>query len=508
MKGFMIYEDYRGKKVVEAVKLGVVNYTTSSSDGDWVSELSGIRNSSTQAYCNKEDTYDFEVGALIALMKMCGFDKSYKAIEEAFKYNSYDAKKSKVYEEKIHTLEKEKEQIIVAKNILYNNLEEENECLEEEKKHLKDKYERCQHILQSRTKDIHRLENEVIDLKTQICLMAKKEADFIDKNKELHKNIDELFESDKHAKSEVARLSFKNHRLEEENKMLCDKIKFLDKENRNLIYGGRQNGKQYTFLVDLFKKIPQNKVDEAYKEAYNTKLPLWQKEFLNQMYGIYKESKEKIELPGTLDINGTTYRKSIQIKGFNIKIKPPTKREEMWDEIFALHKESDVVIKVKREDVNAFLHEIEKRIPEITWASTVKIFETKYTIGDIYEELKTCDTIYFRLSKENTLTYSSDSHIYPYREIKSIDYLPPMRWDLFKKGRIVVGVRKEHYDEFKKEITRQFGLTNQHKPYENFNYSFYMHYKNVNFIEAVGRSQFRQPTMINNHKVVYWEDVR
>lgn len=447
MKGIIIYEDYRGKEVVEAIKLGMVNYECKSdtSDGSWINNLSGVRKESTLARCNKEDTYDFEVGALIALMKMCGFDKSYKAIEEAFKYNSYDAKKSKVYEEKIHTLEKEKEQIIVAKNILYNRLDEEF-------KRLKDKNSRQFEYIKEKDEEIKK--------------------------------------------------------LREENEKLCDKIKFLDKENRNLIYGGRQNGKQYTFLVDLFKKIPQNKVDEAYKEAYNTKLPLWQKEVLKQMYDVYQESKEKIELPGTLDINGTTYRKSIQIKGFNIKIKPPTKREEMWAEIFALHKESDVIIKVKKEDVNTFLHEIENKIPEITWLSTDKIFETKYTIGDIYEELKTCDTIYFRLSKINTLSYSSDECIYAFRGLKPIDYLPPMRWDLFKKGRIVVGVRKEHYDEFKKEITRQFGLTNQYKPYENFNYSFYMHYKNVNFIEAVGRSQFRQPTMINNHKVVYWEDVR
>ena len=57
--------------------------------------------------------------------------------------------------------------------------------------------------------------------------------------------------------------------------------------------------------------------------------------------------------------------------------KIPTKREEMWNEIFALHKENDVIIKVKREDVTTFLQEIQNRIPEITWVSGQKILEAK-----------------------------------------------------------------------------------------------------------------------------------
>ena len=83
-----------------------------------------------------------------------------------------------------------------------------------------------------------------------------------------------------------------------------------------------------------------------------------------------------------------------------------------------------------------------------------------------------------------------------------------MRWDLFKKGRIVVGVREEQYKEFKEAIVQQFGVINQSKPYDNFNYTFFMYDKNANFVEAVSRSQFRQLKTLNGHKVVYWEDIR
>lgn len=341
MKGIIIYEDYRGKQVVEAIKLGTVNYKCTSDD-NWVNELSGIRMSSTQACCNKSDTYDFETGALIALMKMCGFDKSYKAIDEAFKYNSYDVKKSKEYEEEIKA------------------------------------------------------------------------------------------------------------------------------------------------LVALFKKLDQKKVDAAYKEAYNTKLPVWQKEVLNQMYDVY--------------VDKWLY-------------KPPTKREEMWDKIFALHKKGDVIIKVKREDVNAFLHEIENKFSEITWASGVKIFETKYTIGDIYAGLKLRDVCYFRLRKENKLSYSSDEFIYAFKSFKRIDYLPPMRWDLFKKGRIVVGCTEEEVPEFREKVVRELGNVRMEKySVENLHCNgpirVYFHYnKDTNWLKPLLVSGIPR-VKVNNHKVVYWEDVR
>lgn len=452
MKGFMIYETPlwgNEKNVVYLQEVKDASYTLKQIGSDDITcYLEGIatKDPVTKATCNKDDTYDFEVGALIALMKKCGAKKSAEACCEAFPHETSGSiyRENKRYIKRIKELEEKVDNLYAYNKNLINEIDQKN-------------HEIISLKALKLTNESLKKDNESF---RRTCEKLKKE------NEELHKDIDELFENDTYRKSEVARLSFKNHRLEEENEKLkldCEKLQHGYIDTDMMFCGGRQNGKQYTFLVDLFKGIPKDKVDAAYKEAYN------------KWTGLYKI---------------------------------PTKRAQMWAEIFALHKESDVIIKVKKEDVNTFLHEIENKIPEITWLSTDKIFETKYTIGDIYEELKTCDTIYFRLSKINTLSYSSDECIYAFRGLKPIDYLPPMRWDLFKKGRIVVGVRKEHYDEFKKEITRQFGLTNQHKPYENFNYSFYMHYKNVNFIEAVGRSQFRQPTMINNHKVVYWEDVK
>lgn len=374
MKGIIIYEDFitEFKSVVNCGRLSPACYTCRGSADDIPqASVSGGLLETTTAICSGGDKYDFETGALIALMKMCGRDKVIKACDELYRDDNY--------------------------------------------------------------------------------------------------------------KNALQEMTENNEKLIEENKRL--------------------------------------------------------KEVLNQMYGIHKESKEKIELPRTLDINGVVYRKSIQIKDADEEIKPlhndsldslieenrafiqrvfdewgwidgPTKRKEMWSELFAIHKESDVVIKVKREDVNAFLHEIEKKIPEITWASNQKIFEVKHTIGNIYGELRTCDVVHFRLSKATKLSYSSDPDIYLYKYLKHITYLPPMRWDLFKKGRIVVGVRKEQYKEFKEAITKRFGVINIHNPYDGFDYSFFIYDKYANFVESIDRSQFRQLKILNNHKVVYYEDVR
>ena len=38
----------------------------------------------TKATCSPDDEYDFEIGALIALMKMCGKEKTEKAYLETF----------------------------------------------------------------------------------------------------------------------------------------------------------------------------------------------------------------------------------------------------------------------------------------------------------------------------------------------------------------------------------------------------------------------------------------
>lgn len=377
------------------------------------------------AKCSPDDTYDFETGALIALMKMCGLEKSAKAYAEIFDVNVY------------------------------------GDALIE-----RDKLERKNRYL-------------IDDINTKLGYLKEKDEEIEKLKKEKEQII-------------VAKSILNNK---------------LIKENSNLSY------------IKSCNESAQKKVDAAYKEAYGTTLPVWQKEF-------YKESKEKTELPKTLDINGTVYRKSIQIKDFGEQInkltvdslieenraftrkcvdewlyKIPTKREKMWDRIIKLHKTNDVIIKVKKEDVDIFLHEIENKIPEITWLSTVKIFETKYTIKDIYKELKTCDVIYFRLSKLNTLSYSSDLHIYPYRELKCIEYLPPMRWDLFKKGRLAVKVTLENYKEFYEACKKELGK----RPLTVFLYTY-----TVSICKKDGPFEIFtvEDQKKTGRKIVDWEDAK
>lgn len=502
MKGYIIFENFN--KLIECKEIIDGGYTCVFS-GCPNGEFSGVINRATGARCNKDDTYDFETGALIALMKMCKFDKSYKAIEEAFKYNSYDTKKTKELEEENENLKKR-----------INELENYNNQLEE-------RVAGEQRGGYKLLKDMEKLQHEY-----DLCLNSENALKITTQMQ--NKSIEKLTKAIDGYKQDLYKVTKRCEELEIKEAILNKQEETINKreEEMSVYFGGRGCGKQYKALVSLFKKLDQKKVDAAYKEAYNTTLPVWQKEVLNQMYGVYKESKEKTELPKTLDINGTVYRKSIQIKDFSNDqldsliegsraftrkcvdewlYKLSTKREEMWEKIFELHKESDVIIKVKREDINTFLHEIGNKFPEITWASGVKIFEAKYTIGDIYFALKTCDEIYFRLSKETKLSYSSDEFTYAFKGFKYIDYLPPMRWDLFKKGRIVIGVKNNNeLEEFRKEVERNTGIKDI--PMCPTNLCLFYSFDKDNYkiiLESVEKPNIAK---INNHKIVYWEDVR
>lgn len=539
MKGFYIYEEslnqLRKEATVACFKLGDIShiFNTKLEPNAMVSAeveiTASVGNTITKATTNEDDTYDFETGALIALMKMCGVEKVVRAFNEVFpkeRYNTYVAK----LEGKLHELKKDFDKLgdrnkyliedinkkleyikekdeenkrleasNCAKGILngkllkdYNTAQNAYEVmveksadlmdkvkkLEEENEKLQHDYNLClnsenalKYTVDSLNKSVDKLNKAIEGYKNDLYNTAKrcKELEraykasnddeaklveyyqreikkFEEENEKLKGIIDELFESEQHTKTELGRLYFEKHRLEEENEKLkldCEKLQHG--YNDMIFCGGRQNGKQYTFLVDLFKKIDQKKVDAAYKEAYNTTLPVWQKEVFNHI--------NQLTVDSLIEQSRAFTRKCVD----EWLYKPPTKREEMWDKIFELHKESDVIIKVKKEDVDTFLHELENKNPEITWLSTVKLFETKYTIKNIYEELKTCDVIYFRLSYLNTLSYSSDSHIYPYRGLKCIDYLPPMRWDLFKKGRLAVKVDYDNYKEFYEACEKELG---------------------------------------------------
>lgn len=306
MKGFMIYETPLWGDEENAVYLQEVkdaSYTLKQVGSDDITcylEGSVTKEPVTKAKCNKDDTYDFEMGALIALMKKCGLKKVAEACGEVFPHETAGSiyRENKKYRERIKELEEKVDNLyaynkrliddidqknheiislkalkltneslkkdnesfrktIYAKNKDIDELKVEIERLVEVKKHLEDKYERCQHILDARIKDKHRLEEE-------------------------------------------------NEKL----KLDCEKLQHGYLDTDMIFYGGRDCGKQHKALVTLFKKLSQGKVDAAYKEAYDTTLPVWQKEVLKQMYDIRKESKDKTEFPIILDINGIT----IQIK--------------------------------------------------------------------------------------------------------------------------------------------------------------------------------------------------
>ena len=462
MKGIIINEGspLLENKYVNACYIKNGHLQVQMTFGEEISyDLSGKKSKSTAACCNKDDTYDFETGALIALMKMCGLEKVVRACNEAFpkeRYNTYIAK----FEGELNELKKE-----------YDKLGDRNKYLLEDinKKlgYLKEKDEEIEKLKSDKDKswknyqrNIQKKQDRINELQAQIKASEddkQKNIEYYEKEiKDLKENIDELFESDKYSKSLVGRLSFEKHRLEEENEKLkldCEKLQH-GYNTDVLICGGGQNGKQYKALVELFKKIDQKKVDAAYKEAYNTTLPVWQKEFLKQAYEIRKESKEKTELPRTLDINGTVYRKSIQIKDFGVQIKPLrplTKREEMWGKILGDHKYGESLgVKVERAFINDFLSEAEEN--GLVWANGGE----KPTEWEKWESWRRHDYIVFRVwyrGKIKELTWGCPS------DEKTINYLPPMRWDLFKKGRLAVKVNYDNYNykEFYEACEKHIG---------------------------------------------------
>ena len=141
--------------------------------------------------CSPDDTYDFETGALIALMKMCGRDKVIKACDELYKDDNY-------------------------KNALQEVTENALKCSVEY----------------------------------------------------LNKTVDKLSHAIDNYKNDLYKVTKRCRELEEENEKLKLDCEMLQHGYNDMMFcGGRQNGKQYTFLVDLFKKLDQMIVDDAYKGA-------------------------------------------------------------------------------------------------------------------------------------------------------------------------------------------------------------------------------------------------
>lgn len=467
MKGFIIYEDFitNVKSVVNCGRLSPSCYTCRLGTNDLPeASVSGGLLETTTAICKGNDKYDFEVGALIALMKMCGREKALKAVEELYLLKEPRGADldGDVLESKAEYVAKENKRLI-----------EENETLKKEIK----------------------------------CLKIK--------NKYFIEDINRKFEY-------ITEFKRSNDVLKEENEKLkldCEKLQHG--YNDMVFCGGRQNGKQHTALVNMFKKIDQKKVDAAYKEAYDTTLPVWQKEVLNQMYGVYKESKEKSELPRTLDINGTTYLKSFPLIKHNDQLdsliegsraftrkcvdewlyKLPTKREEMWEKILGVTKGSSVEIKVVKLDITTFLRELQDKMPEVRWNGS-DCLPVDLSVPDWFKH----DYIYFFLfrnyDKGNLrLCYGVNPHSCPSWARIKVDYLPPMHWGSFKKGRLAVKVTYENYKEFYEACEKELGKKPAAMYCGDFTVSICK--KDGNFEIFTMEDQKK-----TGRKIVNWEDVR
>lgn len=525
MKGIIIWEDNERATYCELIN-NAYSELTQYAPKTIMCSLKGESIETSKASCNKDDSYDFETGALIALMKMCGVDKVVRACNEAFSEDTFKTYATK-YERELNTLKKDFDKVRDLKDFYKKNYED-------VKEHYGKLGDRNKYLIEDINKKLEYIKEKDEEIKE---LKSDKDKSWKNYQRNIQKKqdrINELERAYKASNDDEAKLVEYYHReikkLEAEKEKLkldCEKLSHGYVDTDMIFCGGRACGKQYKALVEIFKKIDQKKVDAAYKEAYNTTLPVWQKEVLKQMYGIYKESKEKTELPRTLDINGVKYRKMLQIKDFGEQIykltvdslieesraftrkcvdewlyKIPTRREHKWERILEIRKENDVIIEVKKEDVFTFLHEIEVKIPEITWASDVKIFEAKGTIKDIYEELITHNIIYFRLSKKNKLSYSSDLNTYLFINLDMIAYLPPMRWDLFKKGRLAVKVDYDNYKEFYEACEKELGR----RPVT----AFFTEDFTVSICKKDGLFEIFsiEDQKKTGRKIVNWEDVR
>lgn len=404
MKGIIIYENDLG--AINAAKLKHASFCCEITADDITDTLKGTPVICKSATCNKEDTYDFETGALIALMKMCGVEKVKKAAKETF----FDVEENSV-----------------------NEYEEE----------------------------IKKLRDEIIDL---------------DYRKTCNETTIELLYN---TINTLSGIDDKYKELKEENEKLkldCEKLQHGYIDTDMIFCGGRQNGKQYTLLVDLFKRIPQNKVDEAYKEAYNTKLPVWQREFLKEALSIYK---------------------------------PPTKREQMWNDILACGDcKHSKYVEVKKEDLEMFAKECnEKKI--------FSIIGYEFHLQEFWFADDRCIFQIFR--KPAGFICAKSVSFAPENAI--IDYLPPMRWDLFKKGRRIIRVTPDKLDEFMTKCSKELGaiMKPNLKRYKDFTHAFIMisdyHYDNKPTIhimtpEDLVRNQHENPKKYSDKKIVDWEDLR
>lgn len=540
MKGIIINEGSHllDNKYVNACYIQNADLTIQlAPDEDAQYSLSGVKNKSANSCCSKSDEYDFEVGALIALMKLCGLEKSAKAYAEIFDDSAYGDALI------------EKEQIIVAKNVLndrlrdrnkiledaldtwkqhycdldhkINALEEENEKLKSEKDKGCKNHQKAMQKKQDRINELEtRLSNEIENNKAD-KEYYEKEIKSRDYKIGLWENSDNALRHEiKITRDALNMWKRRYNDLNMENyelKMDCEKLQHGYIDTDMAICGCRRSGKQHKALVDLFKKMDQEKVDAAYKEAYNTTLPVWQKEFLKQAIEVRKMSKDRLDSlqPENFSFEAE-YIDTDALEALRDCHKKPTftksanlitlsKREKMWDDIL---KEGRTPIYVKREDVHSFLEECQAA--GIKWASSKMPMEAR--ISDLFEE--SSDGLYFFVMTSLSISKRELRHVMTWwysaseeETAKRIEYLPPMRWDLFAKGRLAVKVTKENYSEFCGSVLAHFDKVGISAFNHACKFGYYIFNKDTNYVDRVCVSDVSSTTM-NHRKVVDWEDVR
>ena len=499
MKGFYIFEDRIPYDRVSCLPLSGIDSAvhTSRINGRLshhltINALTDL--AQVNATCDKSDTYDFETGALIALMKMCGVDKVKKAAKETFFDVAENSAKENEYEEKIHALEEENKHLkekLVKRKKLFNGMSGQFSSAYETKVAEVEKLEKENEVLKAancaKTVVIGKLLKDYDFAKSEYEIMAKKTSDLTEKVK----------------------------KLEEENEKLkldCGKLQHGYNVTDAIFCGRRRNGKQFTALVEMFKRIDQKKVDAAYKEAYGSRV-VW----------CSSQPSTRDELLSLLEAS-----KYVIPSEFTFKIKPLTKREQMWEKILSCgNYEESTYVEVKKEDLSDFFKEAEEH----------KIFSTSgnNNLTIIYKSLYSQNNKSFTFQIfRKPAGFVCCNYLFSVSD-KTMAYLPPMRWDLFKKGRLIVRITADNVDEFLKECEKNCKIKmpeayiEHNKNRMGHDHGFIEVFKSpwinkehlpvgipsilygpIHFMtpDELVRNQKDVPKLYNAKKIVEWEDVR
>lgn len=393
----------------------------------------------TKATCSPDDEYDFEIGALIALMKMYGKEKTEKAYRETF-FKGGDPGDCPYYQ--------------VCKEPTIKRLEEEIETLRDNNKTLMSSRDRLLNESMDRLRDKIDLKGKYVALKAE--------------NEKLKLDCEKLKKGYSAGLGRVVNINGVNYRE-------CDergRVVWMTSQPESLSFS-------------------DNFIDT---DTINT-LKMW-----------HKDSEIKplsSKCPSWLDGKKWGFV-SIDEWAF----KPPTKREQMWDDIL---KEGRTPVYVKREDIHDFLEECQ--VVGIKWSSGKMPLETMpFHMSEGY------DGVYFfimttldisktkRGSKKFRHVMSWWCTADPAEVEAAIHYIRPMRWDLFEKGRLYIRVKAEHFEEFQKACKAHLECGKW--PLSPFHYC-----SNGDVIVRYTDEHFRLTTQGSRFKtldrpVVNWEDVR